>query len=204
MSSTDIFQVSTEFIDEAQLGRTMQKKGGPYNKKDRHARRQEVYRLHFEHGYSAVKVSELMKINRNTINNDIKFLYSKLKRNLDNLDTDSLIMKQILRIEEQRTRFLEQLEKTESLESKLSLEKMIMENDNRLTGIYSKLRDVEKIIIDTSVNKLNKWLEEMDLGVRTLTDGNLIKLSEPTYLKIRKMMKEDKLTLGWRGRYQSK
>jgi len=48
------------------------KKGGPYSKKDRDSRIDEVCRLHFEYGYSAKKISELMKVNRNTINSDIK------------------------------------------------------------------------------------------------------------------------------------
>jgi len=47
------------------------KKGGPYSKQDRDSRIDEVCRLHFEYGYSAKKISELMKVNRNTINNDL-------------------------------------------------------------------------------------------------------------------------------------
>lgn len=41
-------------------------------------RQNEVYRLHFKRGYSAVKISEMMKINRNTINKDITYWYSIL------------------------------------------------------------------------------------------------------------------------------
>ena len=59
------------------------KKGGPYTKKEQEERRDEVFRLHFEHGYSALKISELMKINRNTINEDIKYLYSQVTNEFD-------------------------------------------------------------------------------------------------------------------------
>jgi len=43
-----------------------QKSGGPYSKDEREKRQNEVFRLHFEFGYSAVKIADLMKINRNT------------------------------------------------------------------------------------------------------------------------------------------
>ena len=45
---------------------------GPYTKQELENRRNEVYRLHFEYRYSVRKIAELMKINRNTINGDIK------------------------------------------------------------------------------------------------------------------------------------
>ena len=44
------------------------KKGGPYTKKEQDERRQEVFKLHFEKGYSASKIFEMLKVNRNTIN----------------------------------------------------------------------------------------------------------------------------------------
>ena len=51
-----------------------EKDGGPYTKDERTKRQNEVARLHFEYGYSAVKIAEMMKVNRNTINSDIKYL----------------------------------------------------------------------------------------------------------------------------------
>jgi DNA-binding NarL/FixJ family response regulator len=122
--NSPVDDIDVEFIKQNQklYSGKISKKGGPYSKAQRDQRRQEVYRLHFEYGYSAKKIAELMKVNRNTINNDIKFLYSKLKKNWDELDVESLIMKQILRMEDQRTRILEQLDKTQSLELQLSRE----------------------------------------------------------------------------------
>jgi len=74
-------QVSVQFIKDNQkhykkISKSRKKKGGPYSKADRHTRRDDVYRLHFEHGYSALKISELMNINRNTINGDVDYWYS--------------------------------------------------------------------------------------------------------------------------------
>jgi len=75
------FDVDEEFIKQNQnLNSKIIKKGGPYTKTEREHRQQEVYRLHFEYGYSAKKISELMKINRNTINGDITYWYSKISK----------------------------------------------------------------------------------------------------------------------------
>ena len=55
------------------------KTGGPYPKDERVKRQNEVGRLYFEFGYSATKISSMMNVNRNTINQDIKSLYSEIK-----------------------------------------------------------------------------------------------------------------------------
>ena len=56
-----------------------EKNGGPYSRDDREKRQNEVFRLHFEFGYPATRIAELMNINRNTINADIKYWYSTLR-----------------------------------------------------------------------------------------------------------------------------
>ena len=58
---------------------TKEKKGGPYTKDERLRRQNEISRFYFEYGYSATKISEMMKVNRNTINADIKCIYSNIK-----------------------------------------------------------------------------------------------------------------------------
>jgi hypothetical protein len=114
------------------------KKGGPYTKKEQEERRKEVYRLHFELGYSAVKIADLLKFNRNTINTDIDFLYSQLAEQWNMYDTNSLIIKQVQRLELQRSRLLEELDKQEESSDKIIIEKLLFEIDNRITHIYSK------------------------------------------------------------------
>ncbi len=59
------------------------KKSGPYTKKEQDDRRQEVFKLHFEKGYSGVKISEILNANRNTINDDIRYWYSQLAQELN-------------------------------------------------------------------------------------------------------------------------
>ena len=60
--------VTPEFLVES-INEEYQKnkKGGPYSKIERKKRQHEVAKLHFEYGYSARKISEMMKINRATI-----------------------------------------------------------------------------------------------------------------------------------------
>lgn len=91
------------------------KKGGPYSKQDQKTRRDEVFRLHLEYGYSARTIAEMMNVNRNTINSDIKYCYSQLRDQEDYLWIEDRINKNLFRLENQRTRFLERLDKTKDI-----------------------------------------------------------------------------------------
>ena len=54
------------------------KPGGPYTKSEQEERRNKVYSMYFEKGFSAIKIGMELKVNRNTINQDVKFLRSEL------------------------------------------------------------------------------------------------------------------------------
>ncbi|MBM3910972.1 MAG: sigma-70 family RNA polymerase sigma factor [Thaumarchaeota archaeon] len=92
------------------------KKGGPYTKKEQDERRQEVFKLHFEKGYSAIKISEMLNVNRNTINEDIKYWRSELAEEL-NHDVVTWAIEQFHSFESQKNRLVDQLEKEESIQS---------------------------------------------------------------------------------------
>ncbi len=108
------------------------KKGGPYSKKDRDSRIEEVCRLHFEYGYSAIKISELMKVNRNTINNDIKQLYLTLETNWEKTTSVSLLQNHIESVLAQKRRLREALDNTEKFSEKLAIEKMILQVESKI------------------------------------------------------------------------
>ena len=76
-------------------------KFAPYTKSQRRLRRSEVYKLHFEHGMPATKIAEIMDVDRNTINNDLKALYQKalIDYDVDNMSLDELVNKQLVRLE---------------------------------------------------------------------------------------------------------
>ncbi|MDH5569206.1 MAG: hypothetical protein OEX98_05400 [Nitrosopumilus sp.] len=76
--------------------------GGPYTIKDKEERRKEVHKLHFEKGFSAVRIAEILKVNRNTINEDIKYWYSNIKEEVKH-ENEDYILRQIGRLESQRS-----------------------------------------------------------------------------------------------------
>ena len=115
------------------------KKGGPYPKIDREERRDEVYKLHFEFGYSAVRISELLNYNRNTINEDINYWYDQLSHNVDYTDLKSLILKTFERLQLQRSRFYEYMVDKNDLSAKIKLEKSIFIIDCKITNLAYKL-----------------------------------------------------------------
>ena len=115
------------------------KKGGPYTKKEQDERKQEVFKLHFEKGYSAMKISEMLNVNRNTINEDIRHWYSELAQELKDIDLTSWAIEQYHRLEAQRNRLVDELEKQENIQHKIAIEKLISEVDNRLTPFVSRI-----------------------------------------------------------------
>lgn len=115
------------------------RKGGPSTKLQQEKRRKEVYRLHIELGYPAVKIAEMMKANRNTINNDIKIIYSEIAQELQADNVGVIILKQIQRFEMQRTRLMRELEKDLSFHEKLGVERLLFDVDNRISQIVTKI-----------------------------------------------------------------
>jgi len=108
------------------------KKGGPYSKQDKDLRMDEVCRLHFEYGYSAKKISELMRVNRNTINSDIKQLYSTLETNWEKTSAASLLQGHVASVLAQKSRLREELDNTEKISEKLAIEKMILQVESKI------------------------------------------------------------------------
>jgi hypothetical protein len=54
------------------------KKGGRYTKREQEERKLQVYHLHFEQNKPAVKIAELLNVNRNTVNDDIIYWHQQL------------------------------------------------------------------------------------------------------------------------------
>ncbi len=118
------------------------KKGGPYNKTDQDSRKNEVSRLYFEYGYSARKIAEMMKVNRNTINADIKYLYSNIKEEIKENSGD-FVIRQIGRLEAQRSRITESIRENK-IDDKIKYEKLLLEMDYRINNLLSKLNPESK------------------------------------------------------------
>jgi len=150
--SENFFQVSKEFLAQEeeqhpQLGQTMpksEKNGGSYPIQAKKTRRDEVFRLHFDYGYSARKIADMLKINRNTINSDITYWYSQLQKEDNKISVEDLLNKTFYRLETKRTRLMEKLDKATSLNDFTMLEKMLYEIDIKIVQIAMKMQVSDK------------------------------------------------------------
>src|SRR3990170_941303 len=127
MSSNELLQVTDEFLKQNSnyAEKKPVKKGGPYSKSDKDKRMNEVYRLHFEYGYSARKIAEMMNVNRNTINGDIDYWFSIISKNVSLFSPEKMIVTGIGRLEIQLTRLREQLDKAKNNSERMSIERLI-------------------------------------------------------------------------------
>ena len=124
---------------QQQLSQTMpksEKNGGPYPIQIKKTRRDEVFRLHFDYGYSARKIADMIKISRNTVNSDVNYWYSRLKQEFESVSPDACMAKIINRLESQRSRLREELDNVKNFQEKASINKMLLDIDNRLIQFY--------------------------------------------------------------------
>ena len=162
-----------------------EKKGGRCSRKEQEERRLHVYHLHFEENKSAVKIAELLGVNRNTINGDVAYWHSQLAHEINSQDLSAKMTKQFQRMEMQRDRLMEDLENT-SPDERFRIEKFISEIDNRLMQFYSKMILSGKTTLEPTV-KINEMDEdEIKEFVRELIfDDGLEELYSETQLKFR-------------------
>jgi len=102
------------------------KKGGPYTKKEQDERRNKVYELYFEKGLSAIKISEELDVNRNTVNSDIKHLLSQVSSRLGEDQITGAVLTQIQRLEIQRRRLLCFLDQKD-FQKTITVEKILLD-----------------------------------------------------------------------------
>ena len=121
----------------AQVEKT--KLGGPYSKPIRQKRQNEVFRLYFEKGYSALKISEFLQVNRNTVNEDIKYWFSEMSSEFGNKNTKNWLIKQIYRFDSQRSRLIENLDQCKEIDEKIKVERLIFDIDFRLTNLITQM-----------------------------------------------------------------
>jgi len=115
-----------------------EKIGGPYTKQQQETRRNQVFELHFQQGYSAVSIAKTLDVNRNTVNKDIEFLHSEL-RNDKSPNHKNQLDKQVVRLDYQKTRLQKQLDKDISMKERLQIEKIISDADLRIAAFFVKL-----------------------------------------------------------------
>jgi hypothetical protein len=153
-------------------------KKAPYTKIQRKERRDEVYRLHFENGMPATRIAELMKVDRNTINNDLKILYNKAARDYNSDKSyDDIIEKQLLRLETQRDRLCLYLCDAKDINGKVTIERMITDIDFKLIGVIDKLNQNIVQHYDAVIEHVNKIAEKENLKTRFTSLFELYRIS---------------------------
>lgn len=191
----DLPDVSKEFLrgNEKLCKNILKNKksnGGPYSKKERQTRRNKVYRLHFEYGYSAVKISEILKINRNTINGDISYWYGKIGKGWDGVNPDDFVMEHVERLNLLRTRLREYLDESFNLQEKLSVEKQILDVESKIGYTVMKTFQSQEYVGKQITHWLNKWMKENKKEERYISYGDSVRVPGKSYEKIRHLIKE--------------
>jgi len=115
------------------------KKGGPYSKAQQEQRRDKVYEMHFKLGYTAVQIAQDLGVNRNTISDDIKYLYSETVQHFGAKNIGKAILRQFERFEIQRREILEEIKRQNEFEKIFRLKKFLFDLDQRIAQIISKM-----------------------------------------------------------------
>jgi len=198
--SQDLPSISKDFINEnkSNLAQFVPKlrRAGPFSPHDREIRRNEVYRFHFEYGYSARKIAELMKINRNTINGDIQYWYAKVVNKAELMDPEYWIVRKLERLEIQRTRIREKLDKESKFENKIALERFLFDLESKILQIQLKLVDSSARHYVSSRTTFNEWLKQKGHTEQYLTLFDILRVSKDASEKISKIINEDKKRAG--------
>lgn len=191
------FQINQEFIEENKKGylnlvRPRQKykqKYAPFTRSQRRKRRIEVYKLHFEHGMPATRIAELMKVDRNTINNDLKILYNDALNdyNPGDMSLDDIIQKQLVRLETQRDRLCLYLSDAKDINDKIVIERLIAGIDFKLVGTIEKVRHNSTRFWDEIIKKANKLAEVNKRDIRYTSLFELREISTDSRKSLNKL-----------------
>jgi len=99
-----------------------------------------------------------MKVDRNTINKDLKVLYNKT--------FDEVIEKQLLRLETQRDRLGPYLCDVKNINSKVSIEWLIADIDFKVIGVIERINKNIVQHYDAVIEHVNKIAEKEKLKTR--------------------------------------
>jgi len=192
----DLPEMTEEFFTENknhfQKINSQKKKGGPYSKHHRDKRREEVYRLHFDYGYPARKIAKLLNKSRNTINHDLNFCYTEITKNYNFIDPSLPVTFGLERLENQRIRIREQIEKTTKISEKRSFERLLYDIESKIISIRYKLIDSFYSINKLAENKANEFLKENNYKGRVLSFYDYLWSTDKAQMKIAKILAEEK------------
>jgi hypothetical protein len=194
------FGINQEFIEENKklnlnLVRHRQnhkQKFAPFTRSQRRRRRIEVYKLHFEHGVPATRIAEMMKVDRNTINNDLKILYREALKDYDpeDMSLDDIVQKQLLRLETQRDRLGLYLCVAKDINNKIAIERLIADIDFKLIIAIEKVNYNASRFWGEIIKELNKIAQNENLNGRFTSLFELRKISIDSRKSLNKLKEE--------------
>jgi hypothetical protein len=169
-------------------------KFAPFTKAERKKRRLEVYKLHFENGMPATRIAQLMNVDRNTINNDLNFLYRQALSdyNLEDMSLDDILEKQLVRLETQRDRLGIYLSDAKDVTNKVTIERLIADIDFRVLTAVEKINHNTVQFYDQIIKTVNNIAENKKLDVRFTSLFELRDISIKSRINLNKL-KEDTL-----------
>lgn len=194
MQKNDLLQVPEEFLKENveyEKIKRQRKNGGPYSKRDKDKRMNEVYRLHFEYGYSARKIAEMMNINRNTINRDVDYWHHKIGKNLEFLNVEKIIITTLQRLEIQQSRLREQLDKATSYSERMGIERLIFDINSKILHANQKLVESEIRTNADATNSMNDFLKKEKIPGRFVSLLDTLIVTKKAQEKIQRIIEED-------------
>jgi hypothetical protein len=171
-----------------QIMEIAQKQGGPYTKSEQDERRNKVYSMYFEKGFSAIKIAMELKVNRNTINQDVKFLRSELTQK-DQIKPAIWLLEQKEHLEQQKDRLIELLEITKDFEQRLRVEKIILDIEGKITNLVIKITGFDYISFEYDPGP--EFDEDIALVVKDLVLNE--KTEKHSYLKNNIILKAKEL-----------
>jgi hypothetical protein len=194
------FEINQEFIEQNKkinlnLVRHRQNnkhKFAPFTRSQRRKRRMKVYKLHFERGMPATRIAQLMNVDRNTINNDLKILYNEALNdfNPNDMRLEDILQKQLFRLETQRDRLGLYLSDAEDINSKIAIERLIADIDFKLIAAIEKLKHNSDRFWDEITKKANKITEKNNLDIRYTSLFELREISKESRKSLNKLIEE--------------
>ena len=132
-----------------------------------------------------------MKINRNTINGDIDFLYGLTVKNYNLINPQTAVIKQLTKLEIQKTRLREMLDKVYNPSEKISMERLLFDIDSKIIHIRIKISESHYRVHQLATSWLNRYSKNHQQTSRYFAQFDVTKVSVKTQKKIKKLITED-------------
>ena len=140
----------------------MKKRGGPYPLKDRTERRNKVFHMYVEKGYSAARIAKELDVQRNTINSDIRECCLNLVEELPKNEVGSIFLSQLHALRYQKTRLIDKSEREIDPKTELMYDRMIIDIDHKIAQMILKMMTSKNGILSSV--ELKKRLENEKNG----------------------------------------